>query len=352
MSGRKQHFIPQSLLRGFSAGKTGSKAQVTVYPYERPAFRTATDGIAASRNFYSALAAAGEPETLDDRITAHESGLARKLRDLQTRADRSNVEGGAAAELVTHLVIRNDNFRKTVNAALTRMFEAFDEASKDRETSYRMMGLHLDAPSADFMQSLEASWEEKGALLSLKGIDKKSFIDIMFTEAKGNWNSLHAGMAEQIGEAFSLVANGLSAMTSDAQKRVLSASLVPEKWKAHLSAFAWEVREESDIILPDSVAIAFDAHAQATPLVLSDKDECTAIALPLSMDRYLYGSKGDAAWDGAGLHDHLAGCAWDFFVASGPSEQHARSHSLMRRAIEEFIESNVGGILAETIPAA
>lgn len=352
MSGRKQHFIPQSLLRGFSAGKTGSKAQVTVYPYERPAFRTATDGIAASRNFYSELAAAGEPETLDDRITAHESGLARKLRNLRSRADRSSVEGGAAAELVTHLVIRNDNFRKTVNAALTRMFAAFDEASKDRETSYRMMGLHLDAPSEDFMQSLEASWEEKGAVLALMGLDKQSFIETMFTQAKASWESLHAGMASQLGEALGLIAGGLPAMTSDAQKRVLTASLVPEKWKARLSAFAWEVREESDIILPDSVAIAFDTHAQATPLILSDKDQCTTIAVPLSMNRYLYGSGGDAAWNGADLHDHLAGCAWDFFIASGPNEQHARSQKTMRRAIEHFIESNVGEILAETIPAA
>src|SRR3546814_9193437 len=95
----------------------------------------------------------------------------------------------------------------------------------------------------------------------------------MFTEAKANWNGLHAGMAEQMGEALSLLANGLSAMTSDAQKRVLSTSLVPEKWKARLSAFTWEVREERDIILPDSVAIAFDAHGQATPLVLSDRSE-------------------------------------------------------------------------------
>src|SRR3546814_469453 len=136
MSGRKQHFIPQSLLRGFSVGKSGSKAQVTVYPYGRAPFRTATDGIAASRSFYSELGAAGGPKTLDDRITAHETGLAHELRDWRALADRSRVDGAAAADLVTHLVIRNDNFRKTVNAALTRMFEAFDEASKDRSEEH------------------------------------------------------------------------------------------------------------------------------------------------------------------------------------------------------------------------
>src|SRR3546814_11955975 len=113
------------------------------------------------------------------------------------------------------------------------MFEAFDEASKDRETSYRMMGLHLDAPSDDFMQSLEASWEEKGNLLSLKGIDKKSFIDIIFTEAKANWNGLHAGMAEQMGQAFSLLHKALSAHTREATESILSTSPCRGKRQAH-----------------------------------------------------------------------------------------------------------------------
>ena len=64
MSGRKQHFIPQSLLRGFGRVSKGTKIQVIVYTYERDIFTAATDGIAAEREFYSELDVKGTGETL------------------------------------------------------------------------------------------------------------------------------------------------------------------------------------------------------------------------------------------------------------------------------------------------
>ena len=118
MSGSKQHFIPQSLLKGFGL-KRGKSTLVVSYTYDRGIFMPATDGIAAERNFYSELRVEGGEETLDDRITYYETPLATVLTDLWALGDGEDADPRKAAEFVTHLAIRNDNFRKAVTSDVT-----------------------------------------------------------------------------------------------------------------------------------------------------------------------------------------------------------------------------------------
>ena len=94
MSGRKQHFIPQSLLKGFGRAGKGAKIQVVVYSHDRGIFPAATDGVAAEREFYSKLAVESEADTRDDKITAYETPLADTLATLRNLGDgQAPVEG-------------------------------------------------------------------------------------------------------------------------------------------------------------------------------------------------------------------------------------------------------------------
>lgn len=52
MSGRKQHFIPQALLRGFGVTK-GKATRVYVFRKGQEPYRSSTEGVAAQRDFYS-----------------------------------------------------------------------------------------------------------------------------------------------------------------------------------------------------------------------------------------------------------------------------------------------------------
>jgi hypothetical protein len=53
MAGRKQHFIPQLLLRGFPARKTKKgKTQVWLYQRGKDPTCPATDNVFAQRDFY------------------------------------------------------------------------------------------------------------------------------------------------------------------------------------------------------------------------------------------------------------------------------------------------------------
>jgi hypothetical protein len=117
VSGRKQHFIPQSLLSGFGIDR-GKKTYVVAYTYDRGIFAPPTDGIGAERNFYSEFDVAGATETLDDRITDYEQQIPALLARLRNVS--GNLDPRIAAEFVTHLMVRNDHFRKAASmGALT-----------------------------------------------------------------------------------------------------------------------------------------------------------------------------------------------------------------------------------------
>lgn len=73
MAGRKQHYIPQALQRGFEAAKSGKHSQVWVFRKCQVPYLSSTEGVGAQRHFYSEPAA-GEA-TLDDLITEYEKDV-------------------------------------------------------------------------------------------------------------------------------------------------------------------------------------------------------------------------------------------------------------------------------------
>jgi hypothetical protein len=108
MAGSKQHYIPQSLLRGFAvqrARKTKIE-QVWVLPTTGEPFCPAIDGIAAQHYFYSELSTAGE-RTLDDAITDYEGRFTSILTDIRTWPGGIDVDSELCGEFISHLVLRN-----------------------------------------------------------------------------------------------------------------------------------------------------------------------------------------------------------------------------------------------------
>jgi hypothetical protein len=61
MSGRKQHFIPQSLLKGFGLAER-EKTDGRAFTFDHGIFRPSTQGIGAEREFHSAISIDGDEE--------------------------------------------------------------------------------------------------------------------------------------------------------------------------------------------------------------------------------------------------------------------------------------------------
>ncbi|MBF0263141.1 MAG: DUF4238 domain-containing protein [Magnetococcales bacterium] len=114
MSGRKQHYIPQFLLRKFAAIKKKKGNQVYVYTKEK-CILTETKNIGAERDFYSSLAIPGIQQ-LDDKITNHEKEMAVMLISLLNKGTSVSVDADIAASFVTHLTSRTKFIRQAISS--------------------------------------------------------------------------------------------------------------------------------------------------------------------------------------------------------------------------------------------
>jgi len=347
MSGRKQHFIPQSLLKGFGFEK-GKRTYVVAYTRDRGIFTPATDGIGAERNFYSELSVNGEDETLDDRITDYEQPFTDILPTLRGAPDGGLVDTRMAAAFVTHLAVRNDHFRKAVTAGGTNLLESMADALNDTEQARLMLGMAGDQPSEIFAAELAKLWTRQEPLLAALGMSRAQFESWAFQLAKENFTTFHAELSGPLAGLFDAMIAKLPEVAASSQRQSLTTDLSPPARVEKMSRFGWRVWHwPTPLLLPDCVAVAFDAKGQTFPLMFADLDSVDTIAMPLSSDRLLVGGNDMPA---GSPNPAFARCSWDFFVARERTAPLEEMRGLLRTRISEFLDQTVLDVLAEQMP--
>lgn len=351
MSGRKQHFIPQSLLRGFSREGKGSKQQVVAYTYDRGIFTAATDGIGAERNFYSELVVDGEIQTLDDKITDFETPLADVLVEFRALADGAGADTLKAATFVTHLTIRNDHFRKLVSSGSIAMFDGVQASMSDEQTAKALLGLARDRPSALFRDAMKKPLAEHAATLAALGLREDQLIEWAFDYAKANFSKFHKELIAPMHAAFADFGEGkMLEMAADAQRRALDSDLSPKAWIEQLSKMDWRVsHRDLPLILPDCVSVAIDNAGKAQPLMLIDKEAIIAIVVPISSQRLLIGSRDQAPTLPDDMNAVFAACSWDFFVGIDRNADCEALSKTIRKGVQQLMDELVSDALDDSV---
>ena len=119
MSGRKQHYIPQSLLRGFASRATKDDAYVFCFQKDGRVFEPNTKNIAAERDFYS------DPSNtlLDDAITEKEKDIADLLVDARKAEELTPGAANELRSLIAHLMSRTRVVRAWMSDSVQRAME-------------------------------------------------------------------------------------------------------------------------------------------------------------------------------------------------------------------------------------
>jgi hypothetical protein len=346
MSGRKQHFIPQSLLRGFGRVGKGAKAQVVAYTFDRGIFTAATDGVGAERNFYSEYGVVGEEQSLDDKITNFETPLADVLASFRSQPNGACVDVSEAATFVTHLTIRNDHFRKSISSGGAAMFDGLQRAMMDEDTARAMLGIAGDRPTAVFSDAMQNLLKEHAAMFALLGLSDEQVIEWAFGYAKANYSQFHNELIAPMNAVFGgFTEERILEVAADAQRRSLNSDLSPQAWIERLSNMSWSVLHSGNpLILPDCVSVAFDEERNACPLMLEERENVRSICVPIASDRLLLGQTMQSEFTGQGLNAAFAACSWDFFIAEERNSGY--------EALRSTIRANVGRIMNELISDA
>ena len=313
MSGRKQHYIPQALLKAFSASPDAKAPPIFVYTKERGFYKTNTKDTAAEREFYSPLETEGV--SLDDDITTYENQLTEQLSAVKNSQD-TRIDSTLAGSIVVHLALRNDHTRKTFGQAGAAVLGAVGTMFTDTTAVRSMMGFDLPFAESEAKQQIRKTIQQKfprlsaqqRALLEAQALAAMARGFDQFYEQK---KPFVAGVAKKMEQEIGGMAKG-------GHVKALSKSLAPEQRIASLAKLHWQILP-GEFLLPDCVAIAFDATERATPYILSDKDNLHSVFMPVSRTQGLLGSMTEN-FSAQTFNALAAACSTDFFVAANSND--------------------------------
>ncbi len=322
MAGRNQHYIPQSLLRGFEAQSSGKEVQVWVFHAERPPYLTTTRNVAAERDFYS------EPspleKTLDDAITLYENADFQKLIDQMRKTQPGEaISSSHPAEVISHLVFRGAHLRETLLDAIQNFAHEFLMQFSDEDKSRSYLGLDNSELEATLAEELEKIVEH------LKNFANKriptSLIERLCRFKLREEFSLHwPQLAKNLNYAVNEFSEKSPNLIKEAHRNALSTLEASRFIIDELCQLKWVLirKPRSTFVLPDCIAIARSKDVDDyQPLLFCDRQILRDVLFPISSELLLVGK-----------HDHLANdldpiifntaaasCSFKFFVAANKS---------------------------------
>lgn len=324
MSGRKQHYIPQCLLKAFGARQEGKHVQVYVYKADTVPYLTATHNIAAQRDFYSDAAELGATPSIDDLITAYESYLAPRLASLRNMTSDQLVPSEAAAEVVAHLTVRTAHLRELFGYGAEQMLDNVDAIIRDPEKLRDFLELDALRHSPHVNTLMDEAIADLIRNVPVLASVPVSFVRKMaVAHARERFNELHISNAAQTASELDQMRERLPNVLRDAHAKALGSSLSPKERVQDLLKLTWSIHHSpgAALLLPDCVTLAADAKGNFGAYVGHDLDDIEQILLPLSPTTLLIGSNGAGTaptpdqfnWQAAKL-------CFTFFVSSTKSE--------------------------------
>ncbi|CAN7337894.1 DUF4238 domain-containing protein [Polaromonas sp. LjRoot131] len=318
MAGRKQHYLPQHLLRGFEASRTGKKSQVVVNKKGTTAYKTSTEGVAAQRDFYS-QPGDGVTDTLDDIITDFESTIFNPFLDrVRTAPPNEPVDSEDAASAVVHLTIRAAHLRGSFAHLARKMVTRFDEILKNPEHVRELFGVDSTSPKSLLAEEIQRTFDElPSAALTAKerGILEK----MAHFRAREKLGAQMPKSATVMREYLSMLEEAVPNMVVQGHTKALEQSLVPTARLDSLKKLHWKVfavESPDHFVLPDCVAVACAPSGQLQPVAMSPNEEISWIAMPVSATQVLVGYGGQEPPILSNLNEHFAKCSIEFFVSS------------------------------------
>jgi len=324
MSGRKQHFIPQFLLRQFAASevrKTKS-VRVWVHPKDRESYLSATEGVAAQRDFYSDVRADGVA-TLDDIITKYESRFAWLVRSVASSPANSTIEQGHAAEIVSHLVIRNAHMRHGVNALMGGVAQIAVDTFGNNEKLARYLGLEQLRPNDIFDKHLRERLKEVPS--EFAALPSGLVRMMAFAMLRENVSQLVNSQMDMFLQALSGFSEQMGAQVRDLHNGMLRDTdlEIPHGFIAKSPIEEWTVIETFEpTILPDCGAVGIKAAGQSGTLLFTGGSDLRHVILPIAPSLVLMGRQKNDEWpETESLNGYLAEASEQFFVSSICTEE-------------------------------
>lgn len=340
MAGRKQHFIPQALQRGFGVAK-GKKSQVYVFKKGQEPYYSSTEGVAAQRDFYSAPS---DEQSLDDKITIYERTVLAPAIAALREAPAGPIDSHVAAAVMVHLSIRTAFVRNSFSTAATEMLHYFADAMRSDQTARAL--LEVDTLKSESM--LVKSIEEE-ILLQFDAIPESSrnaLAKLVHFRAREKFPQMLPGLTAMALQHFGMLLDKIPEAIVSGHSKALERDLAPALRVERLKAMNWQIiaaEPPTHFVLPDCLAVGSKTSSfqEISPYSLLSNDELAGVMMPVCSNKVLVGCFGNPELNPASLNRCFAQCSLDFFISSKADAQTAEAAKLIGSTFSKYVDSLV-----------
>jgi hypothetical protein len=311
MAGKRQHYVPQLLQRGFLAQPSEEAERTWLHRRGAKARLVGIRDVGVEDWFYSRKATDGQ-STLDDAITDYEGDLSKSVRVLREAPFGSPVDAHHAAETVVHLVTRTAHLRGVMSAGMTSIVREVEALFSDPARLGGMMGLTGPALAGAVTDAIRST----AADLVPVGIPSAFSERLLTAIMRELGDQFVAQAVAMLGPLFPNLFGGLADKVRDAHNGIVAKPLEDHGWVKALAGFDWTIEAAVDLILPDCVALARERDGVLAPLLFTTAAEAEIVVLPVASDRMLVGRRGSAAIDLSRFNEEAAAASENFFIAA------------------------------------
>ncbi|ROR14522.1 DUF4238 domain-containing protein [Erwinia sp. JUb26] len=310
MAGKRQHFIPRFLQRGFSIEKNG-KFFSCLCKKEFIKENIVIENIGLENNFY----ALNGDSSVDDKITEKETYIYSKIVRELVNGTFNMDDIGSLSDFVFHMEIRTKNLRSNFTNTASYLIDQMRSRllSKDALVRYFNKNIICDPLKMDRLIN------EQLNKLNVPQIFRPHIKVVLF-------NNIHAWLPD--------IANELSLQLIPLFDNMVLSGIPEAAKKGHLKGIALDenlkieeykklsykvINVEQSLILGDCIVVfEVDGDRRFKPFYEKD-DILKAIYMPINSNSILYGSKyPDGNLNLENINDIVAQCSTDFFICKKP----------------------------------
>lgn len=310
MAGKRQHYIPRFLQRGFLVEHAGDAERTWLHRQGTAARLVGIKDVGVGEFFYSKLPAAGE-EALDDLITSLERAIHADLQGLKQDPRGNVVDPRIAARITTHFTLRTAHVRSTFQQAAAHFLDQISALTADSDQLRELVGLD----SVGMGRVLAAIDEQLNSHLLGELLPRPLARRAMAFWVREYFSELYVSQIPMVANMIAELLNALPSITRDGHNNALRTAKTTQ-WEADLAQLSWRTCCVVGAILPDCIALARSGIYSFTPLTLRDHETPDTIILPIAHDLLLVGSRGEPIELEIGeINAASAACSESFFIA-------------------------------------
>lgn len=317
MAGKRQHFVPQFLQRGFASHLVGDEAFIWVHRKGAQPFNTNVKNAGVEGFFYSV----GQDTELDEAITDFEGEFNSLISDLRSGAAPVTVDAMRIAQLLAHLEMRTRHLRQSFLETGTHLLDELMKFASDEEAFGRYFRRAIQRDPSLMQDAMEKEMRKYGVPLQ--------YLPQVIEMSGPLLEQMLPKTLSQMSAFAKQFRSSLPGMLKDASKsghvKALLGTLAPESKVNRFVGLQFQVLESEgpSLALGDSVVLFQVAGERTFKPFFESKDELVAVYLPLSPKLVLVGSNASFELDSARLRREIARCSLEHFVASEAPPQHS-----------------------------